>query len=79
MQSEEDLKRIVDAQSEEILRMTHNFEHQGSNWVTVKPLAFKLSFIKYCDRFNRAKGFIPTLSRLHRRKAIINIQNNDDN
>jgi hypothetical protein len=79
MQSEEDLKRIVDTQVEEILRMIHNFEHQGSNWVIVKPLAFKLRFIKYCDRFNRAKGFISTPSWLHSRKAIINIQNKDDN
>jgi hypothetical protein len=79
VQSEDDLRKIFDTQSNDILRMIHNFEHQSSNWVIMKPLGFKLRFIKYCDRFNRAKGFIPTPSWLHSRKAIINIQNKDDN
>jgi hypothetical protein len=56
----------------------YKFENQGSNWVIVRPLAFKLRLIKYTDRFRRARGFIPTPSWLHGRRAIINIQNEDD-
>jgi hypothetical protein len=78
VQSVDDIRRIVETQAEEILRMIHNFEHEGSNWVIVKPISFKLRFIKYLDRFNRARGFIPTPSWLANRKAIINIQNEDN-
>jgi hypothetical protein len=69
----------MENQSNDSLRMIHNFEHQESNWVIVTSLSFKLRFIKYTDRFNRARGFIPTPAWLNGRKAIINIQNKDDN
>jgi hypothetical protein len=35
-QSVDDFRRIVETQAEEILRMIHNFEQEGSNWVIVK-------------------------------------------
>jgi hypothetical protein len=75
VQSVDDFRRIIETPAEEILCMIHNFEHQGSNWVIVKPLSFKVRFIRYTDRFNRARGFIPTPAWLNARKAIINIQN----
>jgi hypothetical protein len=78
VQSVDDIRRIVETQAEEILRMIHNFEHEGSNWIIVKPISVKLRFIRYLDRFNRARGFIPTPEWLAKRRAIINIQNEDD-
>jgi hypothetical protein len=79
VQSVEDLKTVVEKQSKKILCMIDNFENQSSNWVIVKPLAFKLRFIGYTNRINRARGFIPTPAWLNGRKAIINIQNKDEN
>jgi hypothetical protein len=79
VQSVDDIKRIVETQAEEILRIIHNFEHEGSNWIIVKTLSFKLRFIKYLDTFNRARGFIPTPEWLAKRRAVINIQNEDEN
>jgi hypothetical protein len=58
--------------------MMDKFENQGSKWVIVRPLAFKLRFIRDTDVYRRARGFIPTPSWLHGRRAIINIQNEDD-
>jgi hypothetical protein len=60
IQSVDYIRRIVETQAVEILRMMHNIEDSGSNWIIVKPLSFKLRFIRYLDRFNRARGFIPT-------------------
>jgi hypothetical protein len=73
VQSVDELKSVLENQSIDILRMMDKFENQGSNWV-----AFKLRFIRYTDVFRRARGFIPTPSWLHGRKAVINIQNEDD-
>jgi hypothetical protein len=46
VQSVDDIRRIVETQAEEILRMIHNFEHEGSNWIIVKPISFRLRFIR---------------------------------
>jgi hypothetical protein len=74
----DELKSVIERQSKDILPMMDKFENQGSNWVIVRPLAFKLRFIRYTDVFRRARGFIPTPAWLHGRRAIINIQNEDD-
>jgi hypothetical protein len=58
--------------------MIDKFENNGSGWVIVRPIAYKLRFIRYNDLFRRARGFIPTPSWLHGRRAVINIQNEDD-
>jgi hypothetical protein len=79
IQSLEDIKRTAENQIEDILLMMDNFEHQGSNWVIVRPLDFKFRFIRYKNGFKRARGFIPTPSWFHNRRAIINIQNKDEN
>jgi hypothetical protein len=58
--------------------MIDKFENNGSGWVIVRPLSYKIRFIKYNDMFRRARGFIPTPPWLHGRRAIINIENEDD-
>jgi hypothetical protein len=78
-QSPQEFKSIIIEQTREILLMINNFENNGSNWVIVKPVSFKIRLIKYAESFRRAKGFIPTPSWLHGRRAIINIKNDDDN
>jgi hypothetical protein len=74
VQSVDELKSVIENQSKDILRMMDKFENQGSNWVIVRPLAFKLRFVRHTDVFRRSRGFIPTPAWLHGRKAIINIQ-----
>jgi hypothetical protein len=59
--------------------MIDNFEHQGSDWVILSPVDFKFRFIRYKNGFKRARGFIPTPDWLNGRRAIINIQNKDEN
>jgi hypothetical protein len=59
--------------------MIDKFETDGSDWVLNKPLKFTVRFIRYFDRFNRARGLIETPDWLKNRGAIINIQNSDDN
>jgi hypothetical protein len=78
VQSVEEFKSVIKNQSRDILRMIDKFENNGSGWVIVRPLAFKIRFIKYNDMFRRARRFIPTPSWLHGRRAVINIQNEDD-
>jgi hypothetical protein len=78
VQSQDELKSVIERQSKDILLMMDKFENQGSNRVIVRPLAFKLRFIRHTDVFRRARGFIPTPAWLHGRRAIINIQNEDD-
>jgi hypothetical protein len=58
--------------------MIDKFENNVSGWVIVRPLVFKIRFIKYNDMFRRARGFIPTPSWLDGRREVINIQNEDD-
>jgi hypothetical protein len=79
VQTVEDLRRVAETQLVDILHMMDNFEHQGSDWVIVKPVDFKFRLIRYKSGFKRARGFIPTPAWLNGRRAIINIQNKDEN
>jgi hypothetical protein len=56
-----------------------SFEHNGSDWVLLRPIDFKFRLIRYKNGFKRARGFIPTPAWLSGRRAVINIQNKDDN
>jgi hypothetical protein len=79
IQSLDDLRKVAETQVTGILRMIDNFEHNGSDWVLLRPIDFKFRFIRYKNGFKRARGFIPTPAWLSSRRAIINIQNKDDN
>jgi hypothetical protein len=78
VQSVDEFKSVIVNQTRDILRMNDKFENNGSGWVIVRPVAFKIRFIKYNDIFRRARGFIPTPSWLHGRRAVINFRNEDD-
>jgi hypothetical protein len=78
-QSIEDVKRIMEAQTLQILQLMDKFEHQGSNWVIVCPVSYKVRLVKFKDPYIRGTGFIPTPEWLENRKAIINIKNTDEN
>jgi hypothetical protein len=78
VQSSGELRSAMENQIKEILVMMDNFENQGSNWVIVRPLQFKVRFIRFSERFRRAKGHIKTPVWLHDKKAIINMENEDD-
>jgi hypothetical protein len=69
VQSSGELKSAMENQIKEILIMMDNFENQGSNWVIVRPLQFKVRFIRFTERFRRARGFVPTPIWLHGKKG----------
>jgi hypothetical protein len=75
----DDLRKVAETQVLGILRMMDNFEHNGSDWVLLRPIDFKFRLIRYKNGFKRARGFIPTPAWLNGRRAIINIQNKDEN
>jgi hypothetical protein len=47
VQSVDELKSVIERQSNDILLMIDKFENQGSNWVIVRPLDFKLRLVRY--------------------------------
>jgi hypothetical protein len=71
--------KVAETQVTGILRMMDNFEHNGSDWVLLRPIDFKFRLIRYKNGFKRARVFIPTPAWLNGRRAIINIQNKDNN
>ena len=59
-----------------ILSSISQFQREGSDWTIHKVESIKVHSAKY--RPLRANSFIPTPIRLRYKKAIINVENNDD-
>jgi hypothetical protein len=79
VQSFNEFKSVLKRLMGDIVSDVQNFEMSGSNWTFTEPLSFSVRLIKFYDPLTKSGEYIKTPEWLKKRKAIINIKNNDNN
>ena len=71
----EDLEQSLQDSNKKIMTSFLEYQRQGSNWTLDKVIGLTLNVAKYKPL--RGSSFIPLAIKLRSKKAIINVQNND--